>query len=615
MVLRLERTDILTDPRIWLGISVVVPVTIALFLIAGIYRPVVRYISAYTFARITVAMVVAAGVMFAISRSIPLPIPRSVPAIWLLLSIGGIAASRFTFRSLIARTTRKRRTPVLIWGAGDIARELVSNLLQGNEYRPVGMIDPNAMRFQEEVLGVRVFQTADIPALMENLRPKHVLVALDRANAETRQSIVDRFSRHDVEIFTIPRVSDIVSGRASVSQVRAMKIEDLLGREPVAAVPELMGKTIAGRVVMVTGAGGSIGSELCRQIAEIGPSKLVLFEVSEYALYEIDMELRTRLGDCGFEIIPVLGSVLNEDYLRLTMKRHKVQTIYHAAAYKHVPLVEDNVVSAIRNNVFGTRATARAALAAGATSFTLVSTDKAVRPTNVMGASKRVAELYCQSLAETSDSMTTSMVRFGNVLGSSGSVIPRFRQQLQEGKPLTVTDPDITRYFMTIPEAAQLVIQSAGIAKGGDTFLLDMGEPIRIVDLAARMIRLSGSEPFVRDPATAANLGLPDHGEVEITFTGLRPGEKLFEELLIDEDALETRHTRIMRANECKLTTAELDTLLTGLEANCMREDETAIRTALLECKPVGYRPNATTPTAAAAEGADKTTENMIAAE
>jgi len=379
-----------------------------------------------------------------------------------------------------------------------------------------------------------------------------------------------------------------------------------------------MSKTIKDRVVLVTGAGGSIRSELCRQIAEIGPAKLVLLDVSEYALYEIDMELRTTLGPrADFEIIPVLGSVLNEDRTRLVMTRHNVETVYHAAAYKHVPLVEDNVISAIRNNVFGTRATARAAAGAGVTSFTLVSTDKAVRPTNVMGASKRVAELYCQGLADAQDGMTVSMVRFGNVLGSSGSVIPRFRQQLQEGTSLTVTHPDITRYFMTIPEAAQLVVQSAGIAEGGDTFLLDMGEPIKIVDLAARMIRLSGADPFVRDEGAAQTLGLPEDGDVEITFTGLRPGEKLYEELLIDENALATNHPRIMRANEVKLASDALDALIGQLEQSCEAEDEIAIRSTLLACEPVGYSPKSRASVAgdSSANRKDEEENNLIAAE
>ena len=595
MFLRLERTDMLADPGIWLGIAITVPFTIAMFVFTGIYRPVLRYISAETFARIFTALFLASIVLFAVSRVVPLPIPRSVPAIWLLLGLGGIAASRFAYRSILVRLGRNQRTPVLIWGSGDLARELVYSLSQGTEYRPVGMIGETGSFFREEVMGVRMYQQSSIPALVENLNVKHVFVALESGGAEARQEIVDQFSKFDVDVFTIPSAADIVSGRASISQVRAIKIEDLLGREPVAPDPDLMAKTIQGQVVLVTGAGGSIGSELCRQIAAIGPQKLVLVEVSEYSLYEIDMELRSRLVPYApFEIVPVLGSVINADFMRQVMSDHGVNTVYHAAAYKHVPLVEDNVVAAIRNNVFGTMATAEAAADTGVSSFTLVSTDKAVRPTNVMGASKRVAELFCQALAQRSGDITVSMVRFGNVLGSSGSVIPRFRQQLHDQKPITVTDPEITRYFMTIPEAAQLVVQAAGIARGGDTFLLDMGDPVKIVDLAARMIQLYGDAPYVSDEALASKLGLPNEGTREIVFTGLRPGEKLYEELLIDETSSATRHPRIMRADEGVLAEEHVRDLIAKLREASEAADDAEVRVTLRAFPEIGYKPKDT---------------------
>ena len=523
MVLRLERISFIYDPQVWLTIALILPIPIGLFVALGIYRPVLRYISAETFARIMGAGAVAAIAMFVLSQAASLPIPRSVPFIWFVLSMGGIVASRYVARSVVARLSNRRMAPVLIWGSGNLARELVSVIFQGDEFRPVGMIDSNPDCSGEEVFGVRVYRPEDVPALMENLPVRHVLVALESATGEVRQEIVDRFQDYDVEVCTVPSIADIVSGRASISQVRALRIEDLLGREPVAPDTDLLYKTVRDRVVLVTGAGGSIGAELCRQIVDGNPAKLILLDVCEYALYEIDMDLATRCVDAPFDIVPVLGSVCDEEFMRRLMQRHAVETVYHAAAYKHVPLVEENVIPAVQNNVFGTRAVARAAIAAKVTSFTLVSTDKAVRPTNVMGATKRVAEMYCQSLVEQSGDMTISMVRFGNVLGSSGSVIPRFRRQVATGGPVTVTDPQITRYFMTIPEAAQLVVQAAGLARGGDTFLLDMGEPVRIVDLAARMIRLSGSSPFVRDPGVAEALDLPTDGKIEIVFTKLRP--------------------------------------------------------------------------------------------
>lgn len=592
MFLRLERISFIYDPQVWLTIALILPIPIGLFVVMGIYRPILRYISAATFMRIVGAGAIAAIAMFLLSQAATLPIPRSVPFIWFVLSMGGIVASRYVARSIVARFTNRSMAPVLIWGGGELARELVSVIFQGDEFRPVGMIDDHPDSNGEEVFGVRVYRPEDVPALMENLPVRHVLVALESATGEVRQAIVDRFADYDVEICTVPSVADIVSGRASINQVRALKIEDLLGREPVSPDTELLFKTVRDRVVLVTGAGGSIGAELSRQIVDGSPAKLILLDISEYALYEIDMDLAARCPPgADFEIIPVLGSVNDEQFMRRLLQRHAVDTVYHAAAYKHVPLVEENVISAVQNNVFGTRAVARAAMEANVTSFTLVSTDKAVRPTNVMGATKRVAEMYCQSLVEKSGNMTISMVRFGNVLGSSGSVIPRFRRQVQSGGPVTVTDPQITRYFMTIPEAAQLVVQAAGLAKGGDTFLLDMGAPLRIVDLAARMIRLSGSAPFVRDAEVAEGLDLPTEGEIEIVFTKLRPGEKLFEELLINENARKTRHPRIMRADETKLSPFETEALLNKLAGLCEVADEAGIRAALINCGPVGYSP------------------------
>uniref|UniRef100_UPI0035A13C5D UDP-N-acetylglucosamine 4,6-dehydratase family protein n=1 Tax=Glaesserella sp. TaxID=2094731 RepID=UPI0035A13C5D len=395
------------------------------------------------------------------------------------------------------------------------------------------------------------------------------------------------------KIMEIPGLEQLVDEKINLSDMKEVNIIDLLGREPVEPIPELFSKNIQDQVVMVTGAGGSIGSELCRQIIRNKPKKLILFEVSEYALYAIERDLReicTEKKLDNIEILPLLGSVQNFHKLTEIMKILRVETVYHAAAYKHVPMVEYNVVEGVRNNIFGTFYAAKAAIKAKVKSFVLISTDKAVRPTNVMGTTKRIAELCLQALAKEKGNMidgvlnetTFSMVRFGNVLGSSGSVIPLFKKQIEQGGPITVTDPRIIRYFMTIPEAAQLVIQAGAMAKGGDVFILDMGEPVKIVDLAANLINLSG--------LTIKNESNPN-GDIEIKFTGLRPGEKLYEELLIGDDNVEkTAHERIMTAQEGYLPLPDLLRLLDKLEEASVENQCEQIRSLLLDA-PAGYNP------------------------
>jgi FlaA1/EpsC-like NDP-sugar epimerase len=403
---------------------------------------------------------------------------------------------------------------------------------------------------------------------------------------DRRRAIVEALEAHPVEIRSMPGLADLVSGKAQISDLRRVSPEDLLGRDPVAPRPDLMAKNITGKVVLVTGAGGSIGRELCRQILAQAPARLVLVDHSEYALYAIDEELRAarpRHPDAG-PVVPVLGSVQTPGRMRAVLDRFGVQTVYHAAAYKHVPLVERNVVEGLRNNVFGTRVMAEQAVAAGVEAFILVSTDKAVRPTNVMGASKRMAELICQAQAQRPGGPVFSMVRFGNVLGSSGSVIPRFQRQIEAGGPVTVTHPEITRFFMTVPEAAQLVIQAGAMARGGEVFLLDMGEPVRIADLADRMVRLHGLVPFY--PGTAGSV----EGDVAVVFTGLREGEKLHEELLVGEESEPTAHPRILSAREADLPDRDLAPLLDELLAACKAQDLGAMRRILLSA-PSGYRP------------------------
>ncbi|WP_245964180.1 polysaccharide biosynthesis protein [Roseovarius spongiae] len=593
MFLRLEGDDYLTHGGVWLAIGLTVPVSLLIFVRLGFYRAVIRYISMRAVRAIMIGVFASAVILFAVSQLLSLPVPRSVPAIYGLTALCLIGGTRMVMRRLFRNSAGAKRIPVIIYGAGDSGRQLLSSLEQGPEYRVVAFVDDAVELQGTDIGGTRVHAPGTVADLIERHGIETILLAVPSASRAERRVIVERLEMLPVRVQTIPGIADIVSGKAKVNELRDVAIEDLLGRDPVPALQALMASNIRGKVVMVTGAGGSIGSELCRQILRQSPAQLVLWELSELALYTLDMELRETAEAEGIDvpIVPLIGSVQNPGRMSAALERFGVQTIYHAAAYKHVPLVEQNVVEGLRNNVFGTKVVADAAIDARVEAFILVSTDKAVRPTNIMGASKRLAELVCQAAAERQSATTFSMVRFGNVLGSSGSVIPRFRKQIERGGPVTVTDPEITRYFMTIPEAAQLVIQAGGMASGGDVFVLDMGEPIRIADLADRIVRLCGLRPYRVIEGADAQTDPPD-GDIAITFTGLRPGEKLYEELLIGAESAATLHPRIMTAHEATLAPAALDALLDRLLAACQTYDIAALRRLIAEA-PTGYEPDA----------------------
>jgi FlaA1/EpsC-like NDP-sugar epimerase len=432
------------------------------------------------------------------------------------------------------------------------------------------------------IQGVTTFRRKYLPRLIDKHKVEKVLLAMPSATRSERKSVIEVLSDYPVEVMTMPNLSDIVSGELKIDQLKEVAIEDLLGRDQVAPNQSLLERNIKGKAVMVTGAGGSIGSELCRQIIKHQPTVLILFEASEYSLYRIDRELRQMAPDLA--LIPILGNVQNQERLQQTMKVYRVNTVYHAAAYKHVPMVEFNVAEGVKNNVLGTYRAACAAIEADVSSFVLISTDKAVRPTNVMGTTKRLAELGLQALAkgyQQEHNTLFSMVRFGNVLGSSGSVIPLFKAQIAKGGPVTVTHKDIIRYFMTIPEAAQLVIQAGAMDKGGGVFVLDMGEPVRIAELAKNLIHLSGLE--VKDSNN------PD-GDIEILYTGLRPGEKLYEELLIGDNVSETSHDRIMMAQEVSIDLLTYNELLDDLHQAAQDYDQPRLRKLMLEA-PTGFVP------------------------
>lgn len=578
----------LSDPLTWAVVVPVVPVCLITFNHFGLYRAILRFITGNAMRSVVVGAVAGAATMLAIIEVLGGPVSPAVAvihAMTVLLAVGGI---RFWGRAVLRSPGLRKSTPVIIYGAGNAGQQLVAALYLSTEYVPVALVDDDARLHGTTINGVRVYSPVELRTLIAHWQVREVLMALPSLSRMRRRRIVAKLERLGVEVKTIPGMGDVVSGRAQLTDLRSVMPEELLGRDPVPPRASLMQRNITGKAVLVTGAGGSIGSELCRQIIAQKPKVLVMLDVSEYAVYSVVTELRDSGGDDTANLVPVLGSVQNPRRMRAILRRFHVQTVYHAAAYKHVALVEENHIEGLHNNVFGTRVIAEAAAECGVEHFILVSTDKTVRPTNIMGVSKRLAELICQGLAQEHGGQTVfSMVRFGNVLGSSGSVIPRFRDQIERGGPVTVTHRDVTRYFMTIPEAAQLVIQAGAMARGGDVFVLDMGEPVRILDLAKSMIRLHGLVPFMLDEN-----GNPE-GPVEdiaIQITGLQPGEKLYEELLISKDPEGTEHPRIMTASELVMPPAELTRFLDELHAACTAFDLQAIRQLLLTA-PLGYAP------------------------
>ena len=540
-------------------------ISIPIFIKFGLYRAVIRYISGQAMlAALQAVLLSTLLLLFTTWLMEAKGIPRSFFPIYAGTAFLLIGGSRYLVRRYYRYVLNETLTkiPVAIYGAGESGRQLASVLVRSPTYAPILYLDDDANLQNSIVHGMKVYHPQELPDLIPRYAIKQVLLAMPSASITRRREIIDQLEPLPIHVKTIPSLTDLVSGNSSIDNLQEIDIEELLGRVPVMPDEKLLSANIRYKHVMVTGAGGSIGSELCRQIIRLQPAKVVLFESSEFALYQIERELQEFMQHehLDIPIIPVLGSVQDRQRVEETLRQYRVQTLYHAAAYKHVPMVECNPIEGIRNNTFGTYYTAQAALNTGVERFVLISTDKAVRPPNVMGASKRLCELVLQGFSQISNKTTFCMVRFGNVLGSSGSVVPLFRRQIREGGPITVTHPDIIRFFMTIPEAAQLVIQAGAMAKGGEVFLLDMGEPVRILDLAKRMIHLSGLQ--------VKNEQNPN-GDISVEFSGLRPGEKLYEELLIDSDAEKTAHPRIFKANENCLLWPELEKMLETLQQAC----------------------------------------------
>ncbi|EGC72794.1 polysaccharide biosynthesis protein [Haemophilus parainfluenzae ATCC 33392] len=573
--------------QIWFALTGTLIVTLIAFVKLGLYRAVLRYISFKALAMIAIGALISSISLVLFSFFIDSFIPRTVPLIYfsyVFLLCGGV---RMLVRYYIGLLLDKDNDSILIYGAGSNGRQLAVMLKHSYRYRIRGFIDDNVKLYGTYLLGNKIFSPNDISKLVQKYHIKVILLAIPSASRSERKAIIDSLIPLKIKVQTIPDMEDILQGNAKIDELREVHIEDLLGREPVLPNKDLLQKNIHRKAVMVTGAGGSIGSELCRQIILNEPNALILFELSEFSLYSIHQELleiAKKNNITNTKIYPVLGNVQDIERVDRVLSHFNIDSIYHTAAYKHVPLVEYNMIEGVQNNVFGTYNVARCAAEHGVKSFVLISTDKAVRPTNVMGASKRMAELCLQALSEQLKDYQTcfSMVRFGNVLGSSGSVIPLFRKQILKGGPITITHPDIIRYFMTIPEAAQLVIQAGAMAKGGDVFILDMGEPVKIVDLAKNLVQLSGLS--VKDENNPK-------GDVEITYTGLRPGEKLYEELLIGGDNVrKTSHPRIMTAEEVYLPFEQLSEVLAELESSCRDANYMAIRQTLLNA-PTGFNP------------------------
>ena len=602
--LRLGEVPVLPDVLLW-PVLVSLVFALPIFVVSGFYRAIFRYSGFPAMVSVARAMALYGLLYAAVFTVMGVPgVPRTVGLIQPLLMLVFIGAARAIARIWLGgiylnQIKRSGLPQVLIYGAGEAGRQLAGGMAHSNEMRMVGYLDDDDRLHGHVLNGLPIHDPASLPELLSEFHITDVLLALPSVSRQRRNAILSSLAPLRVAVRTLPGMTDLATGRVSLSDVRDLDIDDLLGREPVKPNGLLLNRNTHGKTVLVTGAGGSIGSELCRQIVQCQPKQLLLVEMSEFALYQIHQELQAALdGESGkdegeasedsaartsVEIVPLLASVCDEARMQEIMATWKPNTVYHAAAYKHVPLVEHNPAEGVRNNVWGTMVCAQSAARNGVQNFVLISTDKAVRPTNIMGATKRLAEMVLQAMAalQAGGRTSFSMVRFGNVLGSSGSVVPLFREQIKNGGPITLTHVDITRYFMTIPEEAQLVIQAGAMGTGGDVFVLDMGQPVRIYDLASRMVELSGMSL-----RTDAN----PEGDIAIAVTGLRPGEKLYEELLIGDNPKPTQHARIMKAHEEFIVWDELQVKLAALQAAIKVNDVPVIRHLLQDLVP-GYQP------------------------
>jgi FlaA1/EpsC-like NDP-sugar epimerase len=581
VALRLGHPDItLGVVEVLCGVATVL-FSAVIFLRLGLYRAVIRFMGQQAIWAVITAVTYSSLLLGSVVFFTQAEVPRSTPFIYWGLALLFIGGTRLAVRGYYQAKLRSLSKKVIIYGAGESGRQLLTALHHGDQYRAVVFVDDDSRLQRSVINGLQVARPEELEWLIHEHDITQILLAIPSASPERRKEIINSLVGLPVYVRTVPKISELIAGLARVNQIQDIALDDLLGREAVPPHPELIDRCITGKVVMVTGAGGSIGSELCRQILRSGPLELLMLDNSEYALYNIEKELKelSRSMELDVELIPLLGSVQDERRLESVFRTFGVQTVYHAAAYKHVPMVEYNVAEGVANNVFGTWHAAEAARKANVETFVLVSTDKAVRPTNIMGASKRFAEMILQGLAQKDTGTRFCMVRFGNVLGSSGSVVPLFREQINSGGPVTVTHPEVSRFFMSIAEAAQLVLQASAMGTGGDVFVLDMGEPVRIVDLAKRMIRLTGYED---------GHDTPSGQQIDLQFIGLRPGEKLHEELLLGDNVTGTGHPMILRAEEECLSFAQIHRQLVDLQHYCDTMDCAGI-TSILRSAVSGF--------------------------
>jgi FlaA1/EpsC-like NDP-sugar epimerase len=581
--------SIISNPNLFLStdffilMSITISVSLASLILLGFYKNIISYITGKVAIPVFLAIsfsVIAAWISI---KYLQTDISLANIIFFGLISFAGILGARFFYRHIKMLNMSKIGTKrVLIYGAGSAGRQLANGLGLTVEFLPIIFIDDDVHLEGKIIGGLKVFDSSNIETLIRKFHIDHVVLAMPSLTIEQRRYIVSKFNGLPITVQIMPGLRELMSGDSNVLNIRKLSINDILGRDQVLPKYELLDKTTKDQVVAVTGAGGSIGSELCRKIISRNPKSLIMIDNSEYALYKINEELKIIIANANLNInlFPILGSVQDYPKMKSVISKYSVETLFHSAAYKHVPLVETNVSEGVKNNVFGTFSVAQAAADCGVKIFTLVSTDKAVRPTNIMGASKRMAEFICTYIMDKAETSTVfSMVRFGNVIGSSGSVVPLFENQIKNGGPITITHKDITRFFMTIPEAAELVIQAAALAKGREVFLLDMGESIKILDLAKTMIKLENKIPFF-----PKNYDTPTpRGHIPILFTGLRPGEKLYEELLVNEESGETEHPLIMSAIEHGPSNDDLKLILDKLRTACDKAEEDKIRSLLIE--------------------------------
>jgi len=569
------------ESNLWILILIPV-VSIPIFMKLGLYRSVLRFMGTKVivtaFQAITITSLILGFVMMIFREA---DLPRTVILIFWCVSSILIVVGRFIFKGLLYSWDNyvNNRKPTIIYGAGSAGAQLVESLRKNHEYAPIAFIDDDESKHGTFINFTKVYAFKELKNIIDERNAKNILLAIPSLSANGKRDLLKKLSKYPIEVKLLPSLSSLVEGKVSIESIRHVEVQDILGRIPVSPKSKLLKKNIKEKNILITGAGGSIGSELCRQIIHLKPRKMVLFDHSEYNLYCIDYELNSlQLNDC--KIIPVLSDVTNINMVKSIISENAIDTIYHAAAYKHVPMVEKNIVEGVYNNVIGTYNVAMCAHELNVENMVLISTDKAVRPTNIMGASKRFSELILQGLNTKKTKTYFSMVRFGNVLDSAGSVVPLFRKQIKEGGPVTVTHSKVTRYFMSIPEAVQLVLQAGAMAKGGDVFVLDMGEPIRILDLAYRMINLSGLRPITNENP---------EGDIKVVFTGLRPGEKLYEELLIGHDVIQSEHPQIMQANEAKLSWEDLQKSISIIMESYQNLNDENVRKLLLE-KVEGFK-------------------------